>query len=91
LKIYTSLISTDDSHNLQDVLSNLLVWSKDWQLEVKVSKSHLIHLYKNNPLTDYYFDTNLIESCDLVNDIGVVSIGSDTCMSFIARLAHSVK
>jgi len=26
---------------------------------------------KNNPLMDYYFDGNLIESCDLVNDIGV--------------------
>jgi len=44
LKLYTSLISNDDSHNLQDVLSNLLVWSKDWQLEVNVSKSHVLHL-----------------------------------------------
>jgi len=41
LKLYTSLISTDDSHNLKDVLSNLLVWSKDWQLEFNVSKSHV--------------------------------------------------
>jgi len=71
LKLYTSLLSTDDSHNLQDVLSNLLVWSKDWQLEVNVSKSQVIHLHKNNSLMDYYFDGNLIESCDLVNDIGV--------------------
>jgi len=70
LKIYTSIISTNDSHNLQDALSNLLVWSKDWQLEVNVSKSHVLHLHKNNLLTDYYFNGNLIESCDLVN-IGV--------------------
>jgi len=28
LKLYTLLISTDNSHNLQDVLSNLLVWSE---------------------------------------------------------------
>jgi len=27
LKLYTSLLSTDDNHNLQDVLSNRLVWS----------------------------------------------------------------
>jgi len=47
------------------------VWSKDWQLEVNVSKSHVLHLHKNNPLTDYYFDGNLIESCDMVNGIGV--------------------
>jgi len=71
MKLFISLISTDDSHNLQNVLSNLLVWSKDWQLEVNVSKSHVLHLHKNNPLTDYYFVGNLIESCDLVNDIGV--------------------
>jgi len=55
-KLYTSLISTDDSHNLQDVLSNALVWSKDWQLQVNVRESHVLHLHKNNPLMDYYFD-----------------------------------
>jgi len=66
LKLYTSLISTDNSHNLQDVLSNLLVWPKDWQLEVNVSKSHVLHLHKNNPLMKYYFNDNLIESCDMV-------------------------
>jgi len=36
-----------------------------------MSKSDVLHLHKNNPLTDYYLDGNLIESCDLVNDIGV--------------------
>ena len=71
LKLYTSLISTDDCSNLQDVLSNLLVWSKDWQLEVNVSKYHVLHLHKHNPLMDYYFDGNLMESCDLVNDSDV--------------------
>jgi len=25
------------------------VWSKDWQLEVNVSKSHVLHLPKDNP------------------------------------------
>jgi len=67
LKLYTSLILTDDCHNRQDVLSNLLVWSKYWQLEINVSKSHVLHVHKNNPL----IDSNLIESCDLVNDIDV--------------------
>jgi len=43
----------------------------DWQLKVNVTKSHVLHLHKNNPLTDYYFDGYLIESCDLFNDIGV--------------------
>ena len=56
---------------MQDALSNLLVWSKDWQLEVNGSKSLVLRLHKHNPLTDHYFDGNLIESCDLVNDIGV--------------------
>ena len=71
LKLYTSLTSTDDSNNLQDVLSNLLVWSKDWQLAVNASEAHVLHLHKNNPLMEYYFDGKRIESCDLVNDIGV--------------------
>jgi len=71
LKLYTSLISTEDSHTLQDVLSNLFVWSKYWQLDVNVSKSHVLHRHKNNPLMEYYFDGNLIQLCDLVNEIGV--------------------
>ena len=71
MKHYTSLISTDDSNNLQDVLSSLLVWSKDWQLEVNASKSHVLHLHKNNPLMEYYFDDKRVESRDLVNDIGI--------------------
>ena len=71
LKLYTSIISTDDCSNLQDVLSNLLVWSKDWQLEVNFGKSNVLHLHKHNPLMDYYFDGNLMESWDLVNDISV--------------------
>jgi len=33
LKLYATLISTDDSHNLQVALSNLLLWSNDWQLK----------------------------------------------------------
>ena len=71
LKLYTSLISTDDSNNLQDVLSSLLVWSKDWQLDVNASKSHVLHLQKDNPLMEYYFDGKRVESCNLVNDIGI--------------------
>jgi len=40
IELYTSLISTDDSHNLPDVLSNLLVWSKDWHLKAHKSDGH---------------------------------------------------
>jgi len=56
LKLYISLTSLDDCHNLQVVLSNLLIWSNDWQLKVNVSKCHILHLHKNNPLMDYYFN-----------------------------------
>jgi len=45
LKLYTSLTSLDDCHNLQGALSNLLIWSNDWQLKVNVSKYHILHLY----------------------------------------------
>jgi len=47
-KMYTTLISTDDSHNFQDALSNLLLWSTAWQLKFYVSKCHVLHLHKNN-------------------------------------------
>jgi len=43
LKLYTSLLSTDDSHNLQNVLSHLREWSKDWQLEVNVMLVNLTY------------------------------------------------
>ena len=44
------------------------MWS---QLEVNVSKSHVLHLHKNNPLIEYFFNGNRIDSSDMINDIGV--------------------
>jgi len=55
LKLYTSLISTDDSHKLPDALSNLLLWSNDWQLKVNDRKCHVLHLHKNNPIHGLLF------------------------------------
>jgi len=43
LKLYASLTSLDDCHNLQVALSNLLIWSNDWRLKVNVSKCHILH------------------------------------------------
>jgi len=48
LKLYTSSTSLDDCQNLQVVLSNLLIWSNDWQLKVNVIKCHILHLHKNS-------------------------------------------
>ena len=47
-----------------------LLWYKDWQLEYNVSQSHAL-LYKINPLLEYYFDRNCIESFDQVNEYGI--------------------
>jgi len=68
LKLYTSLTSLDDCH-LQIVLSNLLIWSNDWQLKVNISKCHIFHLHKNNPLMEYYFNHIRLEPCYLINDL----------------------
>ena len=49
----------------------LLLWSNDWQLKVNVSKWHVLHIHKNNPLMNYYFQHIRLDPCLLVNDIGV--------------------
>jgi len=49
----------------------MLIWSNDWQLTVKVSKCHILHLHKNNPLMEYHFSHIRLEPCYLINDIGV--------------------
>jgi len=71
LKLYTSSASLYDFHNLQVVLSNLLIRSNDWQLQVNVSKCHFLHLHKNKPLMKYYFNRIRLEPCYLINDTGV--------------------
>ena len=46
----------------------------------------------HNPLMDYYFDGNLMESCDLVNDIGVdvdLFLHFDKHIDRIVAKAHS--
>jgi len=43
LKLYKTLISTMTVMiYIQDALSNLLLWSNDWQLKVNVTKCHVL-------------------------------------------------
>jgi len=86
LKLYT-LKSFDDCHNLQVVLSNLLIWSNDWHLKVNVSKCHILHLHKNNPLVDYYFNHIRLDPCYIINDIGV---DIDSLLHFDKNVDHIV-
>jgi len=86
LKLYISLTSLDDCHNLQVVLSNLLIWSNDWQLKVNVSKCHLLHLHKKHTHGLLFYHIRL-EPCYLINDIGV---DIDSLLRFDKHIDHIV-
>lgn len=72
-----------------------ILWRKDWQLEVDVSQSHAF-LYKINPLSEFNFDRNCIESFDSVNEYGV-GVDIDPVLKFgkhvvciVAKVFHRI-
>ena len=71
LKLYTTVVSNLDIYSLQTVLDRLQQWCFTWQLDVNVSKCHVLHIGKNNPSYAYYFAGTAIPDADLVVDLGI--------------------
>jgi hypothetical protein len=71
LKLYTSLVSNVDITSLQAALDRLQQWCAIWQVDVNVSKCHVLHLGLNNFSYTYYFAGSVIPAADRVVDLGV--------------------
>jgi Reverse transcriptase (RNA-dependent DNA polymerase) len=94
LKLYSSIDTWSNALSLQQVLCNLEDWSKCWQLEVNISKSHVLHIgsscSKYNNI--YYYNGTALTEVDCVRDLGVLvdsSCSFDSHINSIVGKAYS--
>jgi len=71
MKLYSTIYTNLDNVSLQSALDRLYEWCCDWQLNVNVSKCHILHMGKNNNHHSYLFNNFLINDSNIVSDLGV--------------------
>ena len=87
----------DKSDILQEDIKALQEWSKKWQLFFNCSKCKCIHFGKNNPCTEYHFETDKgkepIPKCTEEKDLGVIfddTLKFDLHIESIVRKVNSM-
>ncbi len=92
LKLYSSVESDADASALQSALDSLEQWCITWQLEVNVSKCHVLHFGKDSLQRQYHFAGSVIPSSNEVSDLGVTVdplLSFDSHINNIIRKAYS--
>ena len=71
-KIYRTVTSADDVSDLQSDLSNLVEWSKEWQMIFNVEKCKVMHMGYNNEHAEYVMNNVKLECVTDEKDLGVI-------------------
>jgi len=71
-KIFGVIQNKVQHQQLQDDLSNLVDWSKKWQMQFNTSKCKVLHIGKTNHRYQYVMDNQVLESVKEERDLGVV-------------------
>ena len=71
-KVFGIVNNSDDSRRLQQDLSNLLQWTRDWQMLFNVEKCTVLHIGKENQQFSYYMDGRELEKRSEEKDLGVI-------------------
>jgi hypothetical protein len=70
LKLYSEINTSTDS--ITSSLKHIEDWSKMWQLKINCSKCAVLHLGRNNPITQYSIDQINLPNVTSIRDLGVV-------------------
>ena len=54
----TAIDKSDDCLSLQCALDKLAVWSSEWQLNVNIEKTYILHIGSINSCAKYYYNGN---------------------------------
>lgn len=68
-KLYQSF-DHGDNMVLQEALKRVIEWSHTWQLPLAAEKTQVLHIGKENPQHDYVVDGNVLESVEVIRDLG---------------------
>ena len=87
-KIFHSMLSRDDHHQIQADLDLLSKWSEEWQLGFNEGKCKVLHLGSNNPKLDYDMNGVVLATDTSEKDLGVTIDGELKCHSHIANAVN---
>ena len=71
-KVIKRISSRTDNIGLQDIIQNLLVWAKEWQMSFNIDKCKIMHLGTNNPRFTYSMDGVALKAVLNEKDLGVI-------------------
>ena len=71
-KVYRSVHSQIDINILQNDITNLCAWSRDWQMLFNSKKCKVLHFGHNNVHNVYYMDNESIQPVTEEKDLGVI-------------------
>ena len=71
-KVYLSVPSELEIATLQQDISNLCQWSKDWQMVFNVKKCKVLHVGHNNVHHGYSMNGEVLQSVTEETDLGVI-------------------
>ena len=71
-KVYLSVPSEVEIATLQQDISNLCQWSKDWQMVFSVKKCKVLHVGHNNVHHGYSMNGEVLQSVTEETDLGVI-------------------
>jgi ribonuclease P/MRP protein subunit RPP40 len=92
LKIWRSIISTQDVTALQNDLNELVAWSKKWRLPINYAKCVCMYFGQNNRETTYNLEGTILTAVDSTRDLGVLlSISLKTTTHTISACASARK
>lgn len=83
-KIFGNPLTEHDS--LQDDLSSIEEWCRQWLIPVNVSKCTVLHLGGNNPQLDYHVANHLLKSVERQVDLGVMVSSSLKWTDHVSRI-----
>ena len=86
-KIFHSMLSRDDHHQIQADLDLLAKWSEEWQLGFNEGKCKVLHLGSNNPKLDYDINGVVPATDTSEKDLGVTIDGE---LKFHSHIANTV-
>lgn len=68
----------NSSEILENDLKSLSIWESDWGMNFNPEKCSVIHIGKDNPRKDYYFNGNVLNTVENEKDLGVLLTESFT-------------
>jgi len=71
-KLVNEIVSPQDGCKLQDDLKRLETWSERWKMNFNSAKCKVMHLGRNNPMTEYHIQGERLEAVDEERDLGVI-------------------